>query len=241
MKRGAPAIAPAGLDAAGRTLTGAAPGAPPAARALAAPHPLAPQLRHFAPALVPELPLWLLPPDAPAWLATDPDALGWPYWAFAWPGGQALARTLFERPAFVAGRRVLDFGSGCAVEGLAAARLGAVDVLCADLDPVAAWAAEQNAASLGLSVRTTTENLLGAPGEWEVILAGDVCFSLELAAAVLAWLRAEAARGVLVLLGDPGRVPFDRTGLELVDTWQAPHDGDPRGGTLWATEVLRVR
>ncbi len=136
---------------------------------------------------------------------------------------------------------MLDFGSGCAVEGLAAARVGARDVLCADVDPVAAWAAQRNAASLGLAVRTSTEDLLGTRGDWEVILVGDVCYSSELTAAVLAWLRAEAARGVLVLLGDPGRVPFDRSGLELVDTWQAPHDGDPRGGTLWATEVLRVR
>lgn len=205
------------------------------------PHPLAPQLRRLPPALVPELPLWLLPPDAPAWHATDPDALGWPYWAFAWPGGQALARTLFARPWLVAGKRVLDFGSGCAVEGLAAAQAGAADVLCADIDPYAAWAAHRNAAALGLSVRTTTEDLLGARGDWEVLIAGDVCFAPELTAVVLAWLRAEAARGVTVLLGDPGRVPFDRRGLELVDTWQAPFDGDPRGGTLWATEVLRVR
>lgn len=202
------------------------------------PHALEGQLRHLAPFLVPELPLWLLPADSPAWTADDPAALGWPYWAFAWPGGQAIARAVLDAPMLVAGRRVLDFGSGCGVEGLAALRAGAASVCCADIDPFAGRAARRNAASLGLHVETTEVNLLDQAGDWDVILAGDVCFEPELASAVLAWLRREAARGVRVLVGDPGRVPVERSGFVSLGTWRAPFDGDPRGDTLWDTHVL---
>ena len=97
-------------------------------------HPLEAELQVFAPFLCPELRLWLLPPEARNWHASDPRALGMPYWAFAWPGGQVLARYLLDHPALVKGKRVLDFGSGCAIEGLAAAKCGA-SVRCADIDP----------------------------------------------------------------------------------------------------------
>lgn len=204
------------------------------------PHPLEAQLRHLAPYLVPELPLWLLPPDAPAWSHDDPAALGWPYWAFAWPGGQALARAVLDAPELVAGRRVLDFGSGCGVEGLAALRAGAASVCCADVDPYARRAARRNAEALGLRVETTEADLLGHAGAWDVVLAGDVCFEPRLAAAVMAWLRREAARGVRVLVGDPGRVEVDRSGYTRLGTWRAPFDGDPRGAALWDTQVLHA-
>lgn len=108
--------------------------------------------RVATPTLVPEIRLHLLTPDSPHWHASDPQALGWPYWAVAWPGGQALARYVLDHPEVVRGRRVLDFGSGGAVEGIAAMKAGALSVLCADVDPLAAEAARANAALNGVLV-----------------------------------------------------------------------------------------
>ena len=160
-----------------------------------------------------------------------------PYWAFAWPGGQVLARFLLDQPQWVRGRRVLDFGSGCALEGLAAALQGA-SVLCADLDPQAAGLARRNAQANGVTVETTTEDLLGRDVDAEVILAGDACYEPALAQRVLPWLTAQAARGVRVLVGDPLRVPGALDGARRLSTYDASFDGDPRGLTVWPTHVL---
>ncbi|GMU62731.1 MAG: hypothetical protein AMXMBFR34_44940 [Myxococcaceae bacterium] len=198
--------------------------------------------RIASPSLVPELSLHLLTPDSPHFHAGDPDALGWPSWAVAWPGGQALARFLLDHPELVRGRRALDFGSGGAVVGLAAAKAGAAHVLCADVDPLAAEAGRANARVNGVVLEFTTEDLVGAPrGAWDVVLAGDVCFEPAFAARVLAWLRALAAQGCAVLLGDPRRVALADDALELLAAYDAPHDGDPRALTRWPTRVARVR
>lgn len=196
------------------------------------------ELRVFAPFLVPELKLWLLPPDAPSWHAADAEALGMPYWAFAWPGGQVLARFLLDHPDLVRGKRVLDFGSGCAVEGIAAARAGAREVLCADLDPLAAGLARENAKLNGVTVETTTDELVGAALDFDVVLAGDACYSPELAARVVPWLRSAPAT---VLFGDPLRVTGALDDAERLATYDASFDGDPRGLTTWPTHVLRLR
>lgn len=194
-----------------------------------------------SPTLVPELTLHLLTPDSPHWHASDPQALGWPYWAVAWPGGQALARYVLDHPELVRGRRVLDFGSGGAVAGLAAAKAGAASVLCADVDPLAAEAARANAVLNGVPLETTIEDLVGtARGPWDVVLAGDVCFEPAFAARVLTWLRALAAEGCLVLLGDPSRVTLPADALVDLAAYDAPHDGDVRALTRWRTRVARV-
>lgn len=194
--------------------------------------------------LVPELALHLITPECALWRATEADAaalgLPLPYWAFAWPGGQALARTILDAPALVAGLRVLDFGSGGAIEGLAAARAGARDVLCADIDVFAGEAARLNAQLNRLALRTTEADLIGTAGDWEVILAGDVLYDRELTARVLTWLRAEAARGVTVLLGDPHRGFLDPTGLQRVAEHACAADGDLSGTALKATAVWKV-
>lgn len=161
-----------------------------------------------------------------------------PYWAFAWPGGQALARYLLDHPHLVRGRRVLAFGSGCAVEGIAAARGGA-RVRCADVDPRAARAALENAALNDVSLEVTTEELVGVDVEAELLLVGDACYEPALAARVLPWLDAQRRRGVEVLVGDPLRVPLVLDGATRLATYDAPFDGDPRGLTRWPTHVLR--
>lgn len=198
--------------------------------------------RVASPTLTPELRLHLLTPDCPAWRATEPEVLGWPYWAVAWPGGQALARYLLDAPQVVRGRRVLDFGAGGAVEGLAAMKAGAASVVCADIDARAGEAALANAALNGVRLTCRHDDVLGTPrGDFEVVLAGDVCFEPALALRVITWLRALAAEGALVLLGDVGRVPLPREALEVLATYLAPHDGDVRGGMPWETTVARVR
>lgn len=202
-------------------------------------HALEAELRPLAPYLCPELKLWLLPPEARSWHASDPASLDMPYWAFAWPGGQVLARHLLDHPELVRGKRVLDFGSGCALEGIAAAKQGA-QVRCADLDPLAGVFALRNAALNDVSLEVSTEETIGSAPQVDLILAGDACYSPELAARLLPWLREQARLGVEVLVGDPLRVPGALDGAERLARYDASFDGDPRGLTLWATWVLRL-
>lgn len=203
-------------------------------------HPLEAELTVQAPFLCPELRLWLLPPGAQSWHAADPQALGMPYWAFAWPGGQVLARYLLDHPALVRGKRVVDFGSGCALEGIAAAR-GGGSVLCADLDPLACQLALRNAALNQVELQVTTEDLIGSEPNADLILVGDACYSPELAVRLIPWLHAQARRGVEVLVGDPLRVPGALDEAERLATFDASFDGDPRGLTCWPTHVLQLR
>jgi predicted nicotinamide N-methyase len=162
-----------------------------------------------------------------------------PYWAFAWPGGQVLARYVLDHPEVVRGKRVLDFGSGCAVEGIAALMAGAASVVCADIDATACEFALKNAALNDASVMVTESNLLrSAPGDFDVILAGDACYSPELAQQLLPWLGASRAD---VFIGDPLRVPGVLDDAEVLATYDASFDGDVRGLTLWPTHVLRLR
>lgn len=200
------------------------------------------ELRLFNAFHVPELKLWLLPPDAPSWHAPDPLALGMPYWAFAWPGGVALARYLLDHPEVVRGKHVLDFGSGCAIEAIAAARVGAKFVLCSDVDPQALQAAERNARENGVTtLRCTSTDLIGVELHGiEVLLVGDVCYDEAIAARLIPWLRAQAARGIEVLIGDPLRVRGALDGERVLATWDCSFDGDPRGTTLWPTHVLQL-
>jgi predicted nicotinamide N-methyase len=141
-----------------------------------------------------------------------------PYWAFAWSGGLAVATYLLERPDSVEGRSVLDLGTGSGLCGIVAARLGASSVAAFDVDPLAAAAAELNAKANGAALDVDLRDLLdGGPAAVDVVLAGDVSYEERLAERMLSWLRAAAARGSFVLLGDPGRRWFDdRAGRGLL-------------------------
>jgi len=196
-----------------------------------------------APFLVPEVTLYLVSPEHPLWTATPEQAeaqgLPMPYWAFAWPGGQALARYLLDTPEVVRGKTVLDFGCGGGVEGIAAGKAGAKRVVCADVDRLAVQAAVLNAALNGVTVEPVIEDLTGTDGGWDVVLVGDVLYDPVFAARTLEWLKGLAERGATVLLGDPGRVPLD-VEVDELGAYDAPHDGDPRGSTRWRTRVLRL-
>jgi predicted nicotinamide N-methyase len=162
------------------------------------------------PPAVPELELLLADDMDEAWSSLqrelDDGDLPPPFWAFAWIGGQALARYVLDRPQLVRGHRVLDLATGSGLCALAAARAGAVHVLAVDVDPVAVEAVALNAARNGLSVETRCADLLdGPPPDADVVLAGDVCYDAQMTERFLSWLRAAARNGALVLLGDPGR------------------------------------
>lgn len=199
-----------------------------------------------ATALVPEIELRLLRADSSLWRAfsDDPEearSIPRPYWAFAWSGGQALARFVLDRPELVAGRRVLDFACGCGISAVAAARAGAREVLAADVDPMAAVATRFNAERNGCAVETTTDDLLYAPSAgFEVVLAGDIWYDARLARHALAWLRALAAEGIPVLTADPGRYFTPGHAIEQIAEYEARSVPDLEQPTLQKVFVYRL-
>ena len=197
----------------------------------------------IAPPLVPEIRLRLATEITPIWQATEESlargAVPPPFWAFAWAGGQALARYVLDHPAEAAGRSVLDFGAGSGVVAIAAAKAGAAGVLAAEIDHFAAAAIAMNAALNDVAVRVTTADVIDtADPRWEVVTAGDVCYEQPMAARVARWLAALAGDGCLVLLGDPGRAYLPASGLReraryLVPTTRELEDREIRDGVVW--------
>jgi predicted nicotinamide N-methyase len=167
--------------------------------------------------LVPEICLHLAHEAVPIWQKTEEElgevGLPPPFWAFAWAGGQALARYVLDHPGMVRGRHVLDLASGSGLVAIAAAKAGAASVLAADIDAFAVAAIGLNAAANAVAVRATGADLLAAPPKaFDTVLVGDLFYERELATRLLAWLEAARAQGALVLIGDPGRsyLPKDR-------------------------------
>ena len=173
----------------------------------------------------PELQLWLADEVTPIWRLTE-EELGEmgvppPFWAFAWAGGQAVARWILDHPEWVRGKRVLDVASGSGLVGIAAALAGAREVVCNDIDDFCRAAVEANAASNGVSVAFDGDNLIERPApDFDVICAGDVSYEKPMAETIHAWLTEAHARGATVLLGDPGRTYFDGTGMERLAQYQ---------------------
>ena len=175
----------------------------------------------------PELSLWLADEITPIWRLTE-EELGEmgvppPFWAFAWAGGQALARYLLDHPELVAGRRTLDLASGSGLVGVAAMKAGAAHVLCADIDPFCAAAVRLNAEANGVSLDFTDDNLLDRdPPEVDLICAGDVFYEKPMADRVIAWLKAARARGADVRIGDPRRSYFPKRELVQLAEYEVP-------------------
>jgi predicted nicotinamide N-methyase len=176
--------------------------------------------------LVPEIALHLATEITPIWQATE----AWlaeqniepPFWAFAWPGGQALARAVLDDPKLVAGKRVLDFAAGCGIAAIAAAQAGAVMVEAAEIDPLALAAVRLNAALNGVAVATPPGDVVGAPCRWDVIFAGDVCYEAPMTTHILPWLRGLVAAGAEVLIADPGRAYLPKAGLAPIARYSVP-------------------
>ncbi|WP_067504600.1 methyltransferase [Actinoplanes sp. TFC3] len=146
-----------------------------------------------------------------------------PFWAFAWAGGQALARHVLDEPELVSGRDVLDLATGSGLVAVAAARAGARSVTANDIDPYSLAAAEANAQANGVRVALIEGDLLERGyDEASVILAGDVFYSRAMAGRVLPFLRRAAGRGALVLVGDPGRAYLPTDGMVRRHTYEVP-------------------
>ncbi|WP_203924928.1 class I SAM-dependent methyltransferase [Rugosimonospora africana] len=195
--------------------------------------------------LVPEIRLHLAE-DAVVWWARMEAEMGAaltaPFWATAWPGGQALARYLLDHPATVTGRRVLDVASGSGLVAIAAGLAGAATVTANDVDPYALAAITLNAKANGVTVTPCPNDLLDDDGgDADVVLAGDVFYNEAIAQRMWPFLRRAAARGVLVLVGDPGRghLPADR--LTTVASYTPAPTDAPTEPQISRISVLRPR
>jgi predicted nicotinamide N-methyase len=197
------------------------------------------------PGLCPEIRLRLITTDCPLWRGDEAAAaeagVPHPFWGFAWPGGQAIARHLLDHPERVAGRSVLDFGAGCGIGAIAAAMAGARGVTASEIDPIATAAVEINAALNDVTVHATTRDLVAEPDAgWDVILAGDMFYDVTEGTRTGAWLRQQATRGARVLIGDPHRGFLDHAGVEILASYDALADNDRDGSQRVRTAVLRM-
>ena len=162
-----------------------------------------------------------------------------PFWAFPWAGGQALARYVLDRPDLVAGRTVLDLAAGSGLVALAASLAGARSVVANEIDPYAIAAIELNAAANEREIQTYQANLLvESVSDADVVLAGDVFYNRDMAAAMLGFLRAARDRGAVVLAGDPGRAYVPTADLVVAATYDVPvirdlEDVDVKESTVW--------
>ena len=199
------------------------------------------------PAMVPEFRMWLATEYVPIWQATetwlDEHNVDPPYWAFCWPGGQAIARYLLDNPEQVRGQRVIDFAAGSGVSSMAAARAGAASVLANYIDALSLVAARLNGEANGVAFNVSAEDWLAGPDgapDADVVIAGDVCYEREMSVRALAWLRSHARLGRLVLLGDPGRNYFSAQGLEERARYDIPTSLQLENRGMRETVVWRV-
>jgi predicted nicotinamide N-methyase len=167
------------------------------------------------PALVPEIALHLATEITPIWQATEDwleqRNIAPPFWAFAWPGSQALARYVLDSPTRVAGRRVLDFAAGGGLAAIACAMAGAASVEAAEIDPMALAAITANAALNQVAIAQAGD-VVGRDSAWDLIMCGDVCYEAPMTAHILPWLRV-MARTAEVWIADPGRAYLPKTGM----------------------------
>ena len=195
--------------------------------------------------LIPEIKLHLATEVVPLWQATEADlaatGLPPPYWAFAWPGGQAIARHVLDTPRLVAGRRVLDLAAGCGIAAIAAAKSGAHMASASEIDRFALAAIVLNARLNDVVVTALDGDVLDeAPGDWDTVLAGDLCYERPMADRVAIWIKAQARAGVTVLMGDPGRAYKPADGLAEVARYVVPTSRDLEDRDTRETIVWRV-
>jgi len=201
--------------------------------------------RLLAVPLVPEIRLHLAEESLPIWQKTE-EELGRsnvppPWWAFAWAGGQALARHVLDNPTLVAGRSVLDLGAGSGLAGIAAMKAGAGRVLAADTDPFALAAIALNAAANGVALEATAHDLLAAkPARFDVVLVGDLFYERPLAERVFAFLEEARRQGADVLVGDPRRSYFPKERFRQVAEYSVPVTRDLEDVEIKRAAVWRL-
>ena len=197
------------------------------------------------PPLVPEIALHLADESVPIWEKTEAE-LGLinaapPFWAFAWAGGQALARYTLDHAPLFGGRRVLDLGAGCGLTGIAAMMAGADSVLAADIDAIALAATKLNAQLNGVTITTTGDDLLSRPpAAFDVILVGDLFYERQLAQRVLDFITQAASRGALILIGDPQRTYFPKGRFERAAAYDVAVTRELEDALVKPTTVWRL-
>ena len=194
--------------------------------------PLVPQIRlHLASEITP---IWQA---SEAWLARA--GIEPPFWAFAWPGGQAMARHVLDHPELVAGRRVLDFAAGGGIAAIACAMAGAASVEAAEIDPLAIAAIALNAALNDVAVIPLADDLVGIASRWDLILCGDVCYEAPMTRHILPWLRRCAAT-TCVHVADPGRAYLPDSGMDELARYDVATSLELEDRTLRPTTLYRL-
>jgi predicted nicotinamide N-methyase len=198
--------------------------------------------------IVPEIPLHLATEVTPLWQMTEERLrqgdLPPPFWAFAWPGGQGMARYILDNPELVRGKRVVDFAAGCGIASIAAMKAGAKSAIAVDIDPLALHAIQLNAGNNNVEVALCEGLDFTKPfTKADVILAGDICYEQAMSTALTRWLRLCIERDVLVLMADPGRAYVPQDGLTKLASYDVPvsrdlEDKDMRTVTVWRMEKL---
>ncbi len=196
----------------------------------------------LSPPLVPEIRLRLAHEALPLWEKTEEalaeEGVPPPYWAFAWAGGQALARYVLDNPEIVAGRNVLDFASGSGLVAIAAARAGASSAGANEIDAIAQAAIALNAAENAAEIAVLSGDLIGADGDWQIVLVGDAFYEKPLADRLIPWLDALTRRGATVLVGDPGRSYFPKERFSFLARYEVPvtralEDSEIKRTSVW--------
>ncbi|MDH7784081.1 putative nicotinamide N-methyase [Ochrobactrum sp. 19YEA23] len=196
-----------------------------------------------APPHVPEIRLHLADEAHDLWRKTEEElatiGLPPPFWAFAWAGGQGVARYILDHPEAVSGKTVLDFASGSGLVAIAAMKAGAESVLASDIDPFALPAIDINATANGVAVTASLEDLIGTDHGWDVVLAGDVFYEKPLADRLIPWFAKLAERGAEIIVGDPGRSYLPKERLRQLAVYTVPvtralEDSEVKRTTVWA-------
>jgi predicted nicotinamide N-methyase len=196
----------------------------------------------MAPPHVPEIRLHLADEAHDLWLKTEEEleeiGLPPPFWAFAWAGGQGLARYILDNPETVSGKRVVDFASGSGLVAIAAAKAGAASVLAVDIDPWTGAAIELNSRLNNVTIGVSDNDVIGSDLDADILLAGDVFYDKSFAERLLPWFEALTAKGIAVIVGDPGRAYCPRERMQALATYEVPvtralEDAEVKKTTVW--------
>jgi len=201
------------------------------------------------PSAVPEISLYLASEATPLWKQTEglleQRDVPLPFWAFAWPGGQGIARYLFDNPSVVEGRRIVDFAAGSGLGAIAAMKAGAKSAVAVDIDPLSLASIKMNATINNVIVKPCAGiNLEKVPARTDLILAGDICYQQAMSTKVLRWLRICVEAGIEVLLSDPGRAYLPENGKVKRASYNIPtsldlEDRDVRTTTIW--QLMKIK
>ena len=164
-----------------------------------------------------------------------------PFWAFAWAGGQALARYVLDHPETVRGQRVLDVASGSGLVAIAAAMAGAASVEAADIDAFAAEAIAVNSAANGVRVTPRLGDLVGTDEGWDAVLTGDIFYERDISDRMWPWLESLDSRGATVLIGDPGRSYLPKGKVEQIAQYRVEVTRDLEDADIKLSRVWQVR